>query len=400
MFRLSSSVFSALVLSAVAAFAYDPTRSDNLVVYWGQNSYGATHGSDVPSWQQTISNYCQDTCIDVIPIAFIDSFSGGIPDLNLGNESSFPYSICNDNGVSGSCASLAAGIQACQAKGKLVTLSLGGGGTTTARFGSDAAAISFADTIWNDFLGGSSGAHRPFGAAVLDGVDLDIESGNNTGYAAFANRIRTLWAGASKPYYLTAAPQCPSLTHGSGTPSALHGSTLSMFNSTTRKIINSGVKSYPSPNWNFATWNTWAQGAPNPNVKIFIGAPASPTAANSGEYVSASNLGSIALATRAVFSNFGGVMLWDASQAYGKFDSAIKNILTGTNNCGATGGSGGGGPGSGGGGGCTQTYTVKDGDTCLDIESRTGVTVAQLHALNPAINSDCTNLIGGQILCV
>ncbi|KAJ7868359.1 chitinase [Mycena olivaceomarginata] len=146
MFRLSSSVFSALVLSAVGAFAYDPTRSDN---------------------------------------------------------------ICNDNGVSGSCASLAAGIQACQAKGKLVTLSLGGGGTTTARFGSDAAAISFADTIWNDFLGGSSGAHRPFGAAVLDGVDLDIESGTNTGYAAFANRIRTLWAGASKPYYLTAAPQCP-----------------------------------------------------------------------------------------------------------------------------------------------------------------------------------------------
>jgi chitinase len=104
---------------------------------------------------------------------------------------------------------LAAGIEACQAKGKLVTLSLGGGGTTTARFASDAAAISFADTIWNDFLGGSSGAHRPFGAAVLDGygtffldfrplilaclrVDLDIESGTDTGYAAFADRIRTL----------------------------------------------------------------------------------------------------------------------------------------------------------------------------------------------------------------
>jgi hypothetical protein len=30
MFKLSSSAFSALVLSAVAAFAYDPTRSDNV----------------------------------------------------------------------------------------------------------------------------------------------------------------------------------------------------------------------------------------------------------------------------------------------------------------------------------------------------------------------------------
>ncbi|KAJ7312567.1 glycoside hydrolase superfamily [Mycena albidolilacea] len=273
----------------------------------GQNSYGATHGSDTPNWQKTISNYCQDTCIDVIPIAFVDSFSGGIPDLNLGNESSFLHSTCNDNGVSGSCASLAAGIQACQANGKLVTLSLGGGGTTTARFATTADAISFADTIWNDFLGGSSGAHRPFGAAVLDGVDLDIESGTNTGYAAFANRIRTLWAGASKPYYLTAAPQCPY-------PDAWVGNALSTvpLDAVYVQFYN-GLKSYPSSGWNYATWNTWAIGAPNPNVKIFIGAPASTTAANAGEYVSASTLGSIALATRgnAAYSrNFGGVMLW------------------------------------------------------------------------------------------
>ncbi|KAJ7838491.1 hypothetical protein B0H14DRAFT_3459328 [Mycena olivaceomarginata] len=112
MFRLSSSVFSALVLSTVTAFAYDPTRTENLVVYWGQNSSGATNGSDVPYWQQTISDCCQGwlargTCIGVIPIAFVDRFSGGIPDLSLGNESSFPHR---------NCESLAGGIQACQAK--------------------------------------------------------------------------------------------------------------------------------------------------------------------------------------------------------------------------------------------------------------------------------------------
>ena len=92
MFKFSSSVFSALVLSVVAVSAYDPTRNDNVSVFsrtftalytetpssWssigvcasrslyalvfillGQNSYGATHPSDPANWQQTISNYCQ-----------------------------------------------------------------------------------------------------------------------------------------------------------------------------------------------------------------------------------------------------------------------------------------------------------------------------------------------------
>ncbi|KAJ6586055.1 glycoside hydrolase superfamily [Mycena capillaripes] len=300
MFKLSSSAFSALVLCAVAAFAYDPNRSDNV----SQNSYGATHGSDTANWQKTIENYCQDTCIDVIPIAFVDSFSGGVPDLNLGNT-------CDDNGVTGTCASMAAGIQACQEMGKIVTLSLGGGGTTTARFASDSDATNFATTIWNMFLGGS-GAHRPFGSVVLDGVDLDIESGTNTGYAAFATQIRSLWSGASKPYYLSAAPQCPfpDAWVGNALDTVWFDSVYIQFYNTDHDNPNSGLKSYPSSGWNYAT--DWLPHLfANPNVKLYIGAPASTTAANAGEYVSASTLGSIALASRALdTSRFGGVMLW------------------------------------------------------------------------------------------
>ncbi|KAJ6506885.1 glycoside hydrolase family 18 protein [Mycena sanguinolenta] len=287
MFKLTSSAFSALVLSAVAAFAFDITRKDNVVVYWGQNSYGAAGGSS-SGWQQTISNYCQDTCIDVIPIAFVDAFTGPY-DLNLANESSFPHSICDDNGSSGTCASLAAGIEACQAMGKIVTLSLGGASGSVG-FASNTAAIAFANTIWNAFLGGS-GSHRPFGAAILDGVDLDIEAGTNTGYAAFANEIRTLWTSAPKRYYLSAAPQCPypDAWVGPGTGTALGTVPFDFVNA-----------------FNFATWNTWAQST---GAKVFIGAPASTTAANPGEYVSASTLGSIALGVMGD-SNFGGVMLW------------------------------------------------------------------------------------------
>ncbi|KAF7343507.1 hypothetical protein MSAN_01971000 [Mycena sanguinolenta] len=49
---------------------------------------------------------------------------------------------------------------------------------------------------------------------------------------------------------------------------------------------------------------------------------------------------------------------------------------------------------------CSQTYTVVSGDTCSAIEAKTGVSDAQLHSLNPSINSGCTNLGIGQVLCL
>jgi chitinase len=114
---------------------------------------------------------------------------------------------------------MSAGIQACQAavrtlfasllctishslmQGKIVTLSMGGA-TSGPGFTSDAAAQTFADTIWNLFLGGTSST-RPFGSAVLDGVDFDIEGGSATGLAAMVTRFRSHFAGASKTYYIT-----------------------------------------------------------------------------------------------------------------------------------------------------------------------------------------------------
>ncbi|KAJ7637592.1 glycoside hydrolase family 18 protein [Mycena polygramma] len=319
----SSGVLSILALSVVSAFGYDPTRSDNLAVYWGQNSYGALNAGDPGNWQKTISTYCQDSVINAIPIAFIDIFSstGGLPDLNLANASRFD--ICNptDSGVFpgtglANCQFLAAGIQGCQAAGKIVTLSLGGASGAGATFSSDAQGKAFADTVWNLFLGGTSST-RPFGAAVLDGVDLDIEGGGSTGFAAFVTQLRTHTNGASKPYYVTAAPQCPF-------PDAWLGSVINAvgFDAIYVQFYNNFWQ------WNFADWDNWAKTvSPNKNVKIFIGAPASPSAG--AGYVSAAQLGVIASATRAQFSSFGGIMLWDASQAYanGRFDQQVKNVL-------------------------------------------------------------------------
>lgn len=57
------------------------------------------------------------------------------------------------------------------------------------------------------FLGGQS-AVRPFGAARLDGVDLDIEGGAPTGYGAYVRALRALMAtdGAHR-HYISGAPR-------------------------------------------------------------------------------------------------------------------------------------------------------------------------------------------------
>ncbi|PSR80752.1 hypothetical protein PHLCEN_2v6668 [Hermanssonia centrifuga] len=115
------------------------------------------------------SRYDNDDAIDVFPLAFLNVFfgPGNVPSINLANT-------CNptDNATFAgtdlpNCASVGTDIKTCQAKGKIVTLSIGGA-TGSVGFTSDSQAQTFADTIWNVFLGGSSST-RPFGDAVLDG---------------------------------------------------------------------------------------------------------------------------------------------------------------------------------------------------------------------------------------
>lgn len=63
--------------------------------------------------------------------------------------------------------------------------------------------------------------------------------------------------------------------------------------------------------------DNWAKtSSPNKKIKIYLGAPASSTATATG-YLDVPSLANAILQTRAQYSSFGGVMLWDASQAYG-----------------------------------------------------------------------------------
>ncbi|KAI6039115.1 glycoside hydrolase family 18 protein [Pisolithus marmoratus] len=308
-------------------------RNTNLAVYWGQDSYGANNPSDTANWQQPISYYCNDDAIDTFPIAFLDQFfaAGGLPSINLANScpnTPFPGTSMPN------CTFLGPDIETCQAAGKILTISLGGA-TGSAGFSNDSQAQAFAQTIWDLFLEGSS-PDRPFGSAVLDGVDLDIEGGSQTGYAAFVTALRALMAKGSKQYYITAAPQCPY-------PDAYIGTTLNTvgFDAVYVQFYNNycGLNNYNNTNaWDFSTWDNWAKTiSPNRNVKVYIGAPASSSAAGSG-YVDASTFASIIQQTQRQYSSFGGVMLWDASQAYAnsRYDRAVKSALTAGGTVGAT----------------------------------------------------------------
>jgi len=71
----------------------------------------------------------------------------------------------------------------------------------------------------------------------------------------------------------------------------------------------------------------WARNvSPNKAVKVYIGAPGA-TGAAGGGYVPIETLSSIATKMRQSYPSFGGVMLWDASQAYGKKFRLVVTLL-------------------------------------------------------------------------
>jgi chitinase len=253
-------------------------------------------------------DYCQDGTVNVFAMAFISQIQNGRPVLNLAShcDQTFPGTTLLN------CPKIGQDIKACQANGKVIVLSIGG--ASGAYSLPDAAAgRAFADQIWDLFLGGSSGT-RPFGDAVLDGVDLDLESGQNFGYVAFVDSLRAKFAaaGGGRKYYITAAPQCP--YPDIATKDALEHA---WFDLVWVQFYNNycGVNNFGSgTNFNFATWNNWATTVSlNKNVRILLGVPGGPGAAGTG-VLDAARLNTILTAVQS-YSNFGGVMMWDVGIA-------------------------------------------------------------------------------------
>ncbi|KAI5818352.1 glycoside hydrolase family 18 protein [Pyronema omphalodes] len=320
-FTLASLALSVTAFAVTAVNAtFDLNQRNNLVVYWGQNAHGS-YDSTAEKQQKDLLTYCQDTNVDLISIGFVNTWNstGGQPVVNFANSCT-GYKFFPGTDLLW-CPTIASDIIACQALGKKILISLGGGTSTYTGFSSAEEADAFAYTIWNAFGRGWS-YYRPFGGAVVDGFDLDIEKLPALYYEKFAYRIQKLAAAdTSKRYYLTAAPQCP-------IPDAHLTTALSKvaFDAIFVQFYNNpgcsadmwtGAGGFQGTNtvFNFGMWDSWVKSnAKNPSMKIFMGLPASSKVAPNGGYVSKAMAANI-VADLARFSSFGGVSLWDASEA-------------------------------------------------------------------------------------
>ncbi|ODQ81847.1 glycoside hydrolase family 18 protein [Babjeviella inositovora NRRL Y-12698] len=303
--KLLSASLALPLIQAVSAF--DASSNSNVAVYWGQNSAGT---------QGRLRTYCDDNSIDIFLLSFLNDFPATPLGLNFANAcgNTFPDGLLN-------CDQIAEDITYCQSKGKKVLLSLGGQAGTYG-FTSDAQATAFAATLWNTF-GEGTASERPFGTAVVDGFDLDIENKNPTGYTALVDALRTTYfPKGTKQYYISAAPQCPY-------PDASLSDVLA--NAYIDFVFVQFYNNYCSLAGTLFNWNTWANYAasvsPNKNVKIYVGLAGSSSAAGSG-YVDVATVRSTVNSIGSS-SAFGGVLIWDASQAQANnnFAASMKSIL-------------------------------------------------------------------------
>ncbi|KAF2188073.1 glycoside hydrolase family 18 protein [Zopfia rhizophila CBS 207.26] len=317
------SLFLAAASSVYAGF--NPNSKSNIALYWGQNSAGQQ------STQTRLSNYCTNANVDVIILAFLLRFNGagGQPVMNFANQGDKCTLFSGTETFS--CPEIEADIATCQSQGKTILLSIGGDAYNEGGFTSAQAATDGANKIWAMFGPAQSGssALRPFGNAVVDGFDFDFEA-NVSNMAVFANQLRSLMNSlTSKKFYLSAAPQCPFPDWYN--KDIIDNVPLDFLNV---QFYNNGcgASSYvPGAtdqwNFNFNQWDGWARSASkNPSVKILLGVPAN-TGAGRG-YLSPANLAPV-IQYSAKYSSFGGVMMWDASQAYtnGNFIADVKSTL-------------------------------------------------------------------------
>ncbi|PLB51890.1 class III chitinase [Aspergillus steynii IBT 23096] len=298
----------------------DLSSSSNVVVYWGQNSFAGT--GDLA--QQRLGYYCDDSNIDVIVLAFLTRVNGqgGAPEVDFANAGDRCTTIEGTNLLK--CPEIGEDITKCQQKGKTIILSIGGATYSEGGFQSESAAKDGADLIWKTFgpahiVRRQNQVRRPFGDAVVDGFDFDFEA-HVENMAPFANRLRELSdAETSKQYFLTAAPQCPypdaadkDILNGPVSVDAVFVQFYNNFCGVQSFVEGQNTQS----SFNLETWDNWAKNdSQNKKAKVIVGVPANTAAAGSG-YIPVTKLQSVIEYSK-TFSSFGGVMMWDVTQAYG-----------------------------------------------------------------------------------
>ncbi|ROV90387.1 hypothetical protein VPNG_10013 [Cytospora leucostoma] len=324
-----------LAASVVIAAPYESRfPKDNV-----KRASGIAAGSVATFWGQStenLSDVCANDNFDIVIMAFITSLNP--PKLNLGKDTGSASSAQSaksgwglfDGTKAGSSGkSLADQISGCQKAGKKVMISFGGDERySNAKFSSSDEAKTAADYLWNLFLGGKESQDlRPFGSSVvLDGVDLDNETGDGSHYLDLVTELRSkMSSDSSKSYYISADPVCSEYT----------SSDASIPDEVLPKLDFVNVQFYNNQQQGIggSAFQTTLQGwekkltSASPSPKLFLGIPGG-TGAASTNVQSATEIKSTIQSVKSS-TDFGGVMIWDAGYAMANtgFPSAVKSAL-------------------------------------------------------------------------
>ncbi|MCJ1468613.1 Glycoside hydrolase 18 protein [Pseudocyphellaria aurata] len=325
---------AAVTTFSSVASALDASGSTNMAVYWGQG----------PA-EERLSHYCEDSSIDIIPLAFLnvfpDQLNGGYPGTNFGNQCGAETYTNLDGSASpllSNCPNIGPDIKTCQAGGKKILLSLGGGVPTTQSIKDDASAVKFAQFLWDAFGPVRDSYHgpRPFGDAVVDGFDFDIENvltpgedpaDLSRGYGTLIKTLRAFYAlETPKQYYISGAPQCvvPDAHLAPAIETSWFDFLFVQFYNTpqcsARAFFDHTYGAYGGPptDISFDAWSKFvASSSFNPNVKLYLGLPAAPTATyDPVMYLTPDEAKTIIEHFQAQHPNvFGGVMLFDVTRS-------------------------------------------------------------------------------------
>jgi|UniRef100_A0A0E0FT64 chitinase len=257
-------------LAAAPATAQQSSSIGDTVVFWGRNK---AEGS--------LREACDTGLYNTVIISFLSAFGRGSYKLDLSGHPVVP--------VGGD-------IKYCQSKGKTVLLAIGGQGGEYYLPSSQAAA-DLDDYLWNAFLGGGrSGVARPFGDAVVNGIDFFIDQGATEHYDELA---RLLHGHSNGGVMLTATARC--VFPDQRLQAAL---ATGLFSRIHVKLFNDGR----------CTWGRreslekWA--AAYPDSRIFVGIVASPDA-DRDAYMSHKDLYFDVLQFINKLPNYGGIMVWN-----------------------------------------------------------------------------------------
>lgn len=285
-------LFSLVVLTLIES----SRAGSGIGTYWGQNTF-----------EGSLNDACSSGLYSYVNIAFLNTFgSAQVPQLNLGGHCDPRY---------GQCVGLTTDILNCQKLGIKVMLSLGGP-TGTYTLTSTEDAKNLAIYLWNNFLGGQS-ATRPFGTAVLDGIDFDIDLGSNQYYSDLA-RFLADYSKQGTKVYLSATPRCTF-------PDSYMGTAIStgLFDFIWIKFYNNPACEYAVGNIQSLTsaWTKWTSSVPSSTM--FLELPASADAATSG-FIPTDVLINQIFPHVKTSPNYGGIMIW--SRYYDSLSGYSKSV--------------------------------------------------------------------------